>query len=78
MGVMTVSKGVLKAKMLEYFRRVEETGDELIVTSHRKPVLLVTPLHAKKRVDQVFGKDRGQVEYISDILEPETEEWSEI
>ncbi len=29
----TVSKGVLKAKMLAYFRRVEEKGEVLVVTA---------------------------------------------
>jgi prevent-host-death family protein len=39
----TVSKSVLKAKMLEYFRHVEQDGEELIVTSHGKPVARVIP-----------------------------------
>lgn len=39
--MITVSKGVLKAKMLAYFRQVEETGETLVVTDHRKPVLRI-------------------------------------
>lgn len=34
--MIAASKSVLKAKMLEYFRQVEETGEELIVTSDRR------------------------------------------
>ena len=41
---MIVSKGVLKAKMLEYFRRVDETGEELIVTNNNVPTLKITPI----------------------------------
>ena len=29
-GCMKISKSALKAKMLEYFRRVEETGEPLV------------------------------------------------
>ena len=41
---MKVSKGVLKLKMLEYFRRVEQTGEELIVTNNNVPALKVIPI----------------------------------
>ena len=46
---MVVSKGKLKAKMLEYFRDVERTGVPLIVTDHGREVLEIRPL-AKKRM----------------------------
>ncbi len=42
--ILSVSKTELKAKMLEYFRRVEQTGEEIIVTNNRVPVLKVSPL----------------------------------
>lgn len=42
--MITVSKSELKAKMLEYFRRVEQTGEEIIVTNNRVPILKVSPL----------------------------------
>lgn len=38
-----VSKSKFKPKSLEYFRKVEETGQELIITDHGKPVLKVVP-----------------------------------
>ena len=34
-----VSKSQLKAKALEFFRQVENTGEPLIVTDHGKPKL---------------------------------------
>ena len=40
----TVSKGKLKARMLEYFREVERTGEPLIVTDHGREVLEVRPV----------------------------------
>jgi len=39
----TISKSKLKAKALEYFREVERTGSELIITDHGRPVLKLVP-----------------------------------
>ena len=44
---MVVSKGKLKAKMLEYFREVERTGVPLIVTDHGREVLEIRPVVKK-------------------------------
>lgn len=76
--MLTVSKHVLKAKMLEYFRQVEATGEELVVTHHHKPVLRITPVVAKRPVDEIFADLRGKVKYHGDLLEPETAEWPEV
>lgn len=46
---MVISKGKLKAKMLEYFREVERTGEPLIVTDHGREVLEIRP-RTKKRM----------------------------
>lgn len=70
-----VSKGALKAKMLEYFRHVEQTGEELIVTSNNIPTLRVVPIKKKKRVEEVFGDLRGQVHIDDALIEPDTDEW---
>lgn len=74
----TISKGQLKAKMLEYFRAVEQTGEELIVTNNRIPVLKVIPINKKRDVSEVFADIRGKVKYHEDILTPETNEWNEV
>ena len=72
---MIVSKGVLKAKMLEYFRRVEETGEELIVTNNNVPTLKITPIQKKERAEEIFANLRGRVSIDDSIMKPETEEW---
>lgn len=71
----TVSKGVLKAKMLEYFRYVEQTGEELIVTNNNVPTLKVLPIKQKKKVEEVFSDLRGKVHIDDSVMEPETDEW---
>ncbi len=74
-GMIKVSKGELKAKMLEYFRRVEQTGEELVVTSNNIPTLRVIPISKKNSVEEVFRDLRGKVSIDDSILDPETAEW---
>jgi antitoxin (DNA-binding transcriptional repressor) of toxin-antitoxin stability system len=39
----TVSKSQFKPHSLEYFRTIEQTGEELVITDHGRPVLKVVP-----------------------------------
>ena len=39
----TISKSKFKPRALEYFRRVQKTKRELIITEHGKPVLKIIP-----------------------------------
>lgn len=75
----SVSKSALKARMLEYFRKVEETGDELIVTDNNKPVLRIVPFVARTPSVALFADVRGAVTYDDeeDITSPTTGEWPE-
>ena len=56
----TVSKSALKAKMLESFRRVEETGSELIVTDNNEPVLRIVPIRRRVPTADLFADVRGR------------------
>jgi prevent-host-death family protein len=38
-----VSKSQFKPRSLEYFRKIEQTGEELVITDHGRPVLKVVP-----------------------------------
>jgi prevent-host-death family protein len=38
-----ISKSRFKARALDYFRQVERTGKDLIITDHGKPVLKIAP-----------------------------------
>ncbi len=72
-----ISKSRLKANMLQVFREVEETGEELIVTHNRRPVLRVQPIRSREPVNEVFKGMQGKVVYREDINTPTTEEWDE-
>ena len=74
---MKVSKSTLKARLLEYLRHLEETGEEVIITDHRVPVARIVPYEVKQTAAQVFQHHRGKVKYHEDILEPTQEEWVE-
>lgn len=73
----TVSKGLLKAKMLEYFRRVEETGEELVVTDNNVPVLRIVPIRRRIPAATLFADVAGRVTYHEDPVAPTSDEWSE-
>jgi len=72
-----VSKSALKAKMLEYFRQVEESGEDLVVTDNNRPVLRITRINPRTSASELFADVRGRVVYRGDILAPTTEEWSD-
>ncbi len=74
----TISKSKLKAKMLEIFRDLEASGDELIVTDHGKPVLKIQPIKDKSTVEELFSELQGQVSYYEDIDTPTLPEWDEV
>lgn len=74
----TISKSKLKAKMLEVFRQLEASGEELIVTDHDKPVLKIVPIVQKAAVTAVFGDLQGQVTYLEDINTPTLQEWEDV
>jgi len=75
--MITVSKSELKAKMLEYFRRVEQTGEDLIVTNNRVPILKVSLLKKNNDPREVFNEFQGKAHYHEDILSDTSSEWTE-
>lgn len=76
--MQSISKSKLKANMLRIFRELEDSGNELIVTDRRRPVLRILPIARKKTVEEVFGAIRGGVIYHEDINLPTTDEWADV
>ena len=72
-----ISKSELMRNMLEIFRRIESSGEALIVTHHNKPVLRIVPIQQGMSVAEVFGDLQGQVIYRGDLNEPTIAEWKE-
>lgn len=74
----TISKSKLKAKMLEIFRHLEASGEELIVTDQGKPVLKIVPIKQKTTVLELFGDLPGRVTYLEDVNTPTLDEWEDV
>ena len=74
----SVSKSKLKANMLRIFRHIENTGEEMIVTDHNRPVLRIQPIEEKKTVEEMFGTVQDKVIYREDINTPTIDEWKDL
>ncbi len=46
-----LSKSKFKAKALEYFRKIELTGDTIIITDHGEPTLEIKPYKTRNALD---------------------------
>ena len=77
MSILTIFKSKLKARLLEILREVEESGQQLIVTDHGRPVLRIVPIKRKATVEEVFGQYFGQDIYHEDINTPTADEWDD-
>jgi antitoxin (DNA-binding transcriptional repressor) of toxin-antitoxin stability system len=70
----TVSKSQFKPRSLEYFRKIQQTGEELVITEHGRPVLKVVPF--VEDVEHYFVGLRNTVLKYDRPLDPVgTEEW---
>ena len=64
-----VSKSQFKARALELFRAIEESGEPMIITDRGKPVLEVRPVKEKPKVDPL-EKLKGRVIWYDQPFEP--------
>jgi len=76
--MVTVSKSKLKTHMLEIFRQIEQTGEEVIVTDNNRPVLRIQPIVRKASVEDVFSPYRGKMILHEEPDTPTIAEWSEV
>ncbi len=63
-----VSKSEFKAHALEFFRKIERTGQEIIITDRGRPVLKIIPLSAEP--ERLFRSLRGTVIEYESPTEP--------
>lgn len=77
--MFTVAKRQLKNGMSAYLRRIERTGEEMVITDRRRPVLRVSPFREKRPVEEVFADLRGKTQATAAVLCPPTQdEWGEV
>jgi prevent-host-death family protein len=72
-----VSKSAFKARALEFFREVERTGREVVVTDNGRPVLKVVPY--SRDPAEALKALRGSVLHYDDPTEPVgVEDWESL
>ena len=74
MEQIIISKSKFKPQALKYFREIEETGQELIITDHNKPVIKIIPYRNEPQI--ILKELRNSIQFYDDPLEPVAEnEW---
>jgi antitoxin (DNA-binding transcriptional repressor) of toxin-antitoxin stability system len=63
--------------MLEYLRKVEKTGQELIITDNHRPVLKVVPIKNGGKTNEIFAKYQHPVGSDQDVLASTIDEWGD-
>jgi prevent-host-death family protein len=74
----TLSKSKLKPRLLEIMREIEETGEELVVTDHGKPTLVIRPYRETLPPEVVFAAERGRLVFHEDPDTPTEGEWGDV
>jgi prevent-host-death family protein len=69
----TIPAGIFKAQCLKLMDQVQQTGEEIIVTKHGKPVVRLVPAGGK--VETLFGAMKDSATSRGDIIGPFFDEW---
>jgi len=65
--------GLFKARCLAVMKKVQATGEPVVVTKRGTPVVKIVPV--RKRKDDLFGFMKGKVKVVGDIVTPIAVEW---
>ncbi len=68
----TIPAGEFKAKCLKLLDEVAETRKPLVITKHGKPVAQLVPM---EDAGDLFGRMKGSVTILGDIISPLDVEW---
>jgi len=68
-----VPKSEFKPKAFEFFRLVEQSGREVCITDHGKPVVKIVPYRSVD--EEILKQLAAQVERYEEPLKPVGEEW---
>lgn len=68
-----IPAGTFKARCLAVMKKVQATGESVIVTKRGTPVVKVVPVQSEK--NEIFGCMIGKVKIVGDIESPIPVEW---
>lgn len=73
----TIPAGEFKNRCLALMDEVNETGEEIVITKHGKPVSRLVPTEERT---PIFGMYRDQIRIVGDIMAPAVplEDWEAI
>ena len=74
-AVRTIKASEFKAKCLKLMDEVAVSGEEIIITKNGKPVAKLAP--HRERPKSWFGRDKGKIQILGDIVSPMPAEWFE-
>ena len=72
-GPRTIKASEFKAKCLKLMDEVAESGEEIVITKHGRPVSRLLPYREKPQ--SPFGRDRDIIQIHGDLDEPIDMEW---
>ena len=67
-SVRTIKASEFKAKCLKLMDEVAESGEEIVITKHGRPVSRLMPYREKPK--SLFGRGKDMIEIHGDIEEP--------
>ena len=69
--IMLISATVFKATCLELMDQVQQTGEEITITKHGKPVAKLAPIEpVHKAPGELFGCAKARLTILGDIVAP--------
>ena len=68
-----IPAGTFKARCLAVMKKVQATGEPVIVTKRGTPIVRVVPVQSEK--NEIFGFMTGKVKIVGDIESPIPVEW---
>ena len=71
-----IPAGIFKARCLAVMKRVQATGEPVIVTKRGTPIVKVVPAQSERNA--IFGFMMGKVKIVGDIESPIPVEWESI
>lgn len=69
----TITASDFKARCLKLMDEVAETGEEIVITKHGRPVTRLVPYTQRPQLE--FGRNRDRIRILGDIVSPMPAEW---
>jgi prevent-host-death family protein len=69
----TIAAGEFKAKCLHLLDEVQQSRKEIVITKRGRAVARLLPIEEK--LPQVFGRMKGTIKILGDIVGPTGEKW---